>query len=101
MNFATITQLLLLGMIWGSSFLFQRITVPVLGVATTAVGRIVLAAVVLVAVLAATRRRLQWRAHWRDYLLVGLIGSGFPFLLFSFPPPSPPPPHSALFTPTL
>jgi hypothetical protein len=43
MSFATITQLLLLGMIWGSSFLFQRITVPVLGVATTAVGRIVLA----------------------------------------------------------
>jgi len=101
MNFATITQLLLLGMIWGSSFLFQRITVPVLGVATTAVGRIVLAAVVLVAVLAATRRRLQWRAHWRDYLLVGLIGSGFPFLLFAFAAHSLPAGYSAVLNATV
>jgi len=100
-NFATITQLLLLGMIWGSSFLFQRITVPVLGVATTAVGRIVLAALVLLAVLAATRRRLQWRAHWRDYLLVGLIGSGFPFLLFAFAAHSLPAGYSAVLNATV
>jgi len=101
MNFATITQLLLLGMIWGGSFLFQRITVPVLGVATTAVGRIVLAAVVLLAVLAATRRKLQWRAHWRDYLLVGLIGSGFPFLLFAFAAHSLPAGYSAVLNATV
>jgi drug/metabolite transporter (DMT)-like permease len=101
MNFATITQLLLLGMIWGSSFLFQRITVPVLGVAVTAVGRIVLAALVLAAVLAATRRRLRWHEHWRSYLLIGLIGSGFPFLLFAFAAHSLPAGYSAVLNATV
>lgn len=101
MNFATIAQLLLLGMIWGSSFLFQRITVPVLGVAVTAVGRIVLAAVVLIGVLAVTRRKLHLRAHWRDYLLVGLIGSGFPFLLFAFAARSLPAGYSAVLNATV
>jgi drug/metabolite transporter (DMT)-like permease len=94
-------SLLLLGMIWGSSFLFQRITVPVFGVATAAVGRFVLAAIVLVAVLLATGRRLQWRARWRDYMLVGLIGSGFPFLLFAFAAHSLPAGYSAVLNATV
>jgi len=101
MNFTTLAQLLLLGMIWGSSFLFQRITVPVVGVAVTAVGRIVLAAIILVAVVAATRRSLQWRARWRDYLLVGLIGAGFPFLLFAFAAHSLPAGYSAVLNATV
>jgi drug/metabolite transporter (DMT)-like permease len=101
MNTRNAISLLLLGMIWGSSFLFQRITVPVFGVATTAVGRIVLAAIVLVAVLLATGRRLQWRARWRDYMLVGLIGSGFPFLLFAFAAHSLPAGYSAVLNATV
>jgi drug/metabolite transporter (DMT)-like permease len=101
MNTRNAISLLLLGMFWGSSFLFQRITVPVFGVATTAVGRIVLAAIVLVAVLLATGRRLQWRARWRDYMLVGLIGSGFPFLLFAFAAHSLPAGYSAVLNATV
>jgi len=101
MNFRTVISLLLLGMIWGSSFLFQRITVPVLGVATTAVGRILLAAIVLVGVLVLTGRRLDWRARWKDYLLVGLIGSGFPFLLFAFAAHSLPAGYSAVLNATV
>ena len=101
MNVRTLTYLVLLGMIWGSSFLFQRITVPVLGVATTAVGRIVLAAIVLSAFMVASGRRLQWRARWRDYLLVGLIGSGFPFLLFAFAAHSLPAGYSAVLNATV
>ena len=101
MNLATLAQLLLLGMIWGSSFLFQRITVPVLGVAVTAVGRIVLAAVILVAVVAVTRRSLHWRERWRDYLLVGLVGAGFPFLLFAFAAHSLPAGYSAVLNATV
>ena len=100
-NFRNIATLLLLGMIWGSSFLFQRITVPEVGVATTAVGRIVLAAVVLLGVLAATGKRLNLRARWRDYLLVGLIGSGFPFLLFAFAAHSLPAGYSAVLNATV
>ena len=101
MNFRNVTTLLLLGMIWGSSFLFQRITVPVFGVAVTAVGRIVLAAVVLLAVLAVTHKRLHLRERWRDYLLVGMIGSGLPFILFAFAAHSLPAGYSAVLNATV
>ena len=101
MNPRTISYLLLLGMIWGSSFLFQRITVPAVGAGVTAAGRIVLAAVVLVAILAATRRSLEWRSRWRDYFVVGLIGSGLPFICFAFAAHSLPAGYSAVLNATV
>lgn len=81
---AIFLHLILLGMIWGSSFLFQRITVPVLGAGLTASMRIVLAAAVLAGMLAVLRRPLHWRRRWRDYMVVGAINSGVPFLMFAF-----------------
>jgi drug/metabolite transporter (DMT)-like permease len=84
MKFKTIAYLILLGMIWGCSFLFQRITVPVIGAGMTGAGRMVLAALTLVAVLILLRRPLQWRARWRDYLFVGSVVMGLPLLCFAF-----------------
>ncbi|HZP66362.1 MAG TPA: DMT family transporter [Rudaea sp.] len=84
MKVKTLVYLFLLGMIWGSSFLFQRITVPVIGAGMTGAGRMVLAALTLVAVLAVLRRPLAWRARWRDYLVVGSIVMGLPLLCFAF-----------------
>lgn len=84
MNLKTITYLILLGMIWGSSFLFQRITVPVLGAATTAGVRTALAALALAGMLALLRRPLNWRARWRDYVTMGFFSAGVPFLLFAY-----------------
>lgn len=84
MNFKTIAYLILLGMIWGCSFLFQRITVPEIGAGMTGAGRMVLAALTLLAVLVLLRRGLQWRQRWRDYLLVGSVVMGLPLLCFAF-----------------
>ena len=42
MKFRTIAYLILLGAIWGCSFLFQRITVPVIGAGMTGAGRMTL-----------------------------------------------------------
>ena len=84
MNLKTITYLTLLGMIWGSSFLFQRITVPVLGAPATAGLRTVLAALFLAALLALLRRPLNWRQRWRDYVTMGFFSAGVPFLLFAY-----------------
>jgi drug/metabolite transporter (DMT)-like permease len=84
MNLKTITYLTLLGMIWGSSFLFQRITVPVIGAGMTGAGRMALAALTLGAVLVVLRRPLQWRARWKDYLVVGPVVMGLPLLCFAF-----------------
>jgi drug/metabolite transporter (DMT)-like permease len=38
----------------------------------------------MLVLLRAMGRRLDWRARWRDYLLVGLLASGLPFALFAF-----------------
>jgi drug/metabolite transporter (DMT)-like permease len=84
MNFRILTQLLVLGMIWGSSFLFQRITVPAVGAGTTASARILLAVLVLAIATASMRRSLHWRSRWREYVGIGLINSGIPFILFAF-----------------
>lgn len=84
MNASVLLRLLLLGAIWGSSYLFMRISVPAVGAAVTAAGRLALAATALLVLLAVLRRPLHWRARWRDYLVVGLLASGLPFLLFAF-----------------
>src|SRR5689334_15442509 len=60
-------RLVVLAMIWGSSFLFQRVAVPELGTGLTAGGRIALAALALWAIMLVLRRPLDWRAHWREY----------------------------------
>lgn len=84
MNAKSLIQLLVLGMIWGCSFLFQRITVPVVGAGMTAMVRVALAALVLAIAIAILRRPLLWRANWRAYVLIGSVNAGIPFLLFAF-----------------
>jgi len=100
-NPRTIIYLVVLGMIWGGSFLFQRIIVPAVGSGVTATGRLVLAALVLVAILALTRRSLDWRRRWRDYFAVGIIGAGLPFICFAFAAHSLPAGYSAVLNATV
>jgi drug/metabolite transporter (DMT)-like permease len=83
MNLSTVMRLLLLGMIWGSSFIFQRITVPVLGVGITAAGRVLLGALVVQLMRRSLAQPLLWRARWKDYLIVGALTAGVPLLLFA------------------
>ena len=84
MKFKTVIYLVLLGAIWGSSFLFQRITVPEIGAGLTGAGRMALAAVTLAVAILVLGKRLDWRARWRDYLIVGSIVMGLPLLCFAF-----------------
>jgi drug/metabolite transporter (DMT)-like permease len=94
-------QLLVLGMIWGGSFMFQRITVPALGAGVTASGRVVLAAIALLVMVAFTKRKTDFRARWKDYLLVGLGGAGLPFVAFAFAAYSLPAGYSAVLNSTV
>ncbi len=96
-----LVQLLVLGMIWGGSFMFQRITVPALGAGVTAAGRVALAAVALLALLIVTGRKTNFRARWKDYLLVGLGGAGLPFVAFAFAAYSLPAGYSAVLNSTV
>ncbi len=74
----------LLAAIWGSSFLFMRLAVVDFGPVATAALRVGIGAAVLLPVLVWRGQAAQLRAHWRAFLLVGLLNSGLPFVLYAF-----------------
>ena len=76
-------DLFLLAAIWGSSFLFMRLSVAEFGPFALAEVRLGLSALMLLAV-AALRGRLGliWR-HVRHISIVGIFASGLPFVCFS------------------
>ena len=84
MNNASLIRLVALAAIWGASFLFLRIGAPVLGPAVLIEGRLILAALFLLVVALVLGKRLELRQHWRHYLLLGLLNSALPFLLFAY-----------------
>ncbi|MEP6882432.1 MAG: DMT family transporter [Dokdonella sp.] len=84
MPMSSLVRLLLLGMIWGASFLFQRITVPAVGAPFTASIRIVLSAIMLVVVLRVLGRSLDLRRQWRAWVWLGTISAALPFLCFAY-----------------
>lgn len=82
--------LLLLAAVWGSSFLFVRLTVHVLGPVLLVELRIVLSALALLAFAIFNRKSLTWhptdlwhelRSRWQSYLLLGAFNCTFPCLL--------------------
>lgn len=84
MRAVTLYRLLFLAAIWGASFLFMRIAAPALGFLWTAQMRGSLAGIALLLFLFATRQQLAWRQHWRQYMVIGTIGSALPFVLYAY-----------------
>lgn len=84
MPLSSLIRLVLLGMIWGASFLFQRITVPEVGAGFTAAVRLALSATMLVIVLRVLGRSLDLRRRWKEWLLLGTISAAIPFLCFAY-----------------
>lgn len=84
MTTANFLRLLLLAAIWGGSFLFMRISAPVLGPAVLIEYRVLFAALFLAAVGLVLRKRLDLRANWKHYLMLGFFNSALPFLLFAY-----------------
>ena len=77
--------LLLLGAVWGASFLFIKIGVQEMAPETLVMLRLVIAAIVLLGVLYARGLRLpmNWRT-WVDFLFLGVVGLIFPYLLITW-----------------
>jgi len=87
MNTANLIRLVTLAAIWGGSFLFMRISAPVLGPAVLIEWRVLLAALFLMLVGLVLRRRaapLNLRENWKHFLVLGFFNSALPFLLFAF-----------------
>lgn len=77
-------RLIALAAIWGGSFIFMRVLAPVLGPIVTADLRVLLAGMALILYFWVIGVDLDWRRHWRHYLVMGGVGSALPFVLFSF-----------------
>jgi drug/metabolite transporter (DMT)-like permease len=84
MNTANLLRLILLAAIWGGSFLFMRIAAPVLGPAVLIEYRVGFAALFLALVGLFLKKRLDVRANWKHFLMLGFFNSALPFLLFAY-----------------
>src|SRR5262245_64105942 len=85
MSLRYIGALLLLGAVWGASFLFIKLGVAEMAPEVLVALRLIVGALILLAVLYARGLRLpkQVRA-WGDFLLLGVIGLIFPYLLITW-----------------
>ncbi|MEO9216246.1 MAG: DMT family transporter [Rhodanobacter sp.] len=84
MKKSDIATLLLLGALWGASFLFMRMGADQFGGMALAGMRAIGAAVCSIPLLASRRRLAEMRAHWQPIAIVGLANSALPFVLFSY-----------------
>jgi drug/metabolite transporter (DMT)-like permease len=83
MKTSDIAALVLLGAIWGASFLFMRMGADEFGGMALAGMRAIGAAICSIPLL--TRARCaEMRTHWRDIAIVGIANSALPFVLFSY-----------------
>ena len=77
-----IAELLLLAAIWGSSFVFMRVSVPSFGPLPLALVRVAGAAALLLPLVVMNGQLGALRAHWKPIAVVGLANSGLPFVMY-------------------
>jgi drug/metabolite transporter (DMT)-like permease len=77
--------LLALVVMWGSSFMFNRVAVATLPPWTIVAGRIGLAAIVLTAIVYAMGKRLPALGRtWAPFVIIAVIGNAVPFYLITW-----------------
>lgn len=75
-------MLLILSVVWGGSFFFNRVAVQELPVFTVVVSRVALAAVILAAILKLRGERLPTNGRvWAAFFGMGFLNNAVPFLL--------------------
>jgi drug/metabolite transporter (DMT)-like permease len=79
-----LARLVFLAAIWGASFLFVRVASPAIGPVLTADSRMLIAGLALAVYFRIVGFDAQWRRWWRQYVVVGLLTSALPFLLFAY-----------------
>ena len=77
-------ELLLLGAVWGSSFLFMRVAAPEFGPVALIAIRVAIAAACLTVVLAWRGELGTLRGRWLKLSFLGTINSALPFCLFAY-----------------
>jgi drug/metabolite transporter (DMT)-like permease len=74
----------MLGAIWGASFLFTRIGAVEFGALPTAFVRVAVASLFLLPLLWLRGQAPVLRQHWKKIFVIGLLNSGIPFACFAF-----------------
>ena len=78
-----LVDLLLLGAIWGASFLFMRLGAAEFGPVALAFVRVAGAAALLVPLMLLRRQGAAWRTHSAAIAGVGVVNSALPFVLYA------------------
>jgi drug/metabolite transporter (DMT)-like permease len=79
-----VREFVLLGAIWGASFMFMQLTVLEFGPWPTAALRVSIASLCLLPLLIKQGHAHLLRVHWKKLWIVGLLNSGIPFACFAF-----------------
>lgn len=79
------TLLLALVVMWGSSFMFNRIAVATLPPLTVVAGRVGIAALVLIVIVYLLGKRLPPPGRaWLPYVVIAIVGNAVPFYLITW-----------------
>lgn len=81
---ADIVRLVVLAAIWGAAFIFVRLLAPAIGPVPTAASRVLIGGLAIVAYAAAIGSGAQLQRYWLAYLVIGVVNSAIPFVLFGF-----------------
>ena len=79
-----IAILLILGALWGASFLFMRVAAPEMGAVWLIEFRVLLAGLVLLPWLLWYRLSAMLLRYMRDLFIVGALNSALPFVLIAY-----------------
>jgi drug/metabolite transporter (DMT)-like permease len=79
-----IGALVLLGSIWGASFLFIRVAAHEFGPLALMFTRVIVAGLVLLAYSAFLRQTPNLRSRWKEFVILGALNSAIPFVLIAF-----------------
>ncbi|GAB2692226.1 DMT family transporter [Aliiglaciecola aliphaticivorans] len=84
MRLKDIFELVLLGALWGSSFLYMRSATPEFGAFALVAVRTGIAALCLLPILFLRKKAFVVKQYWRPILFVGLVNTAIPFVMFSY-----------------
>ncbi|MBP9905898.1 MAG: DMT family transporter, partial [Rhodoferax sp.] len=77
-------EFVLLGAIWGASFLFTRLSAAEFGALPTAGLRVGIAALFLLPLLLVRGQGPVLAGHWKKIFLLGMLNSGIPFACYAY-----------------
>ncbi|MND10807.1 putative DMT superfamily transporter inner membrane protein [compost metagenome] len=82
MRIADYIRLIVLAAIWGASFLFMRIASPEFGAINTAFLRVLFGLLGLAVIIFVLKSSYNFEGKFKSSLILGVINSGLPFLMY-------------------